>query len=138
MVVAKCESCIYESADVKCIRCEGARFPVISEEARGLEVLEVKIRVQEPLHGAWFDFKVSAHDDGVMFETDYDSDEEGELRNGDAWAALDCEIGVDVRKSAVDAGLSAGNPFRIGGSEVAYAILPYDMAQLAQRVFDGK
>ncbi len=96
-------------------------------------ILEVRLKVKEPHYGAEFEFTASVEDDGIMFSTPFDwhdVDGDCEERNEDAWAALDCRLGFDVRGSAAESGIGgAAAPFGSFYPAVSYAVLPYDFGE---------
>ncbi len=95
-------------------------------------ILEVRLKVKEPLYGAEFEFTASVEDEGIMFATPFDwHDVDGncEERNEDAWAALDCRLGFDVRIAAVESGIGASAPFGSCYPAVSFAVLPYDFGE---------
>lgn len=95
-------------------------------------VLEVRLKVEEPHYGAEFEFTASVEDEGIMFATPYDwhdVDGDCEERNEDAWAALDCRLGFDVRNAATEIGIGASAPFGSCYPAVSYAVLPYDLGE---------
>lgn len=99
---------------------------------KGRRVLEVRLKVKEPLYGAEFEFTASVEDEGIMFTTPFDwhdVDGDCEERNEDAWAALDCRLGFDVRESAVESGIGASAPFGSCYPAVSFAVLPYDLGE---------
>ena len=134
MATQRCdEKCVYYEAGPICARCGNPRVLHLRQTpAEGLEIIEVKLQVVEPLSGKTYRFTASVEDEGILFCTDYDGDEDGELRNEEAWAALDCRLGLNVREAAVDSGIGSGSPFALGQPVVSFAILPYDMAILVR------
>ena len=131
MATERCYACRLEDANVVCLACnepvqcwDGA-----TAQGKGGRVLEVRLKVKEPLYGAEFEFTASVEDEGIMFAMPFDwhdLDGDCEERNEDAWAALDCGLGFDVREFAVESGIGASAPFGSCYPAVSYAVLPYD------------
>lgn len=134
MAAGICGACPTEVVGVVCPACND---PVQSRDGatppgKGRRVLEVRLKVKEPLYGAEFEFTASVEDEGIMFATPYDwhdVDGDCEERNEDAWAALDCRLGFDVRESAVESGIGASAPFGSCYPAVSFAVLPYDLGE---------
>ena len=140
MATQRCEDkCVYYEAGVICARC--GRPIVMHYQAgpeSGLEVLEIKLQVVEPHSGKAYKFTASLEDDGILFVTDYNGEDDGEIRNEEAWAALDCRLGFDVRDAAIESGIGSGSPFVLGRPVVSFAMLPYDMAPLVRLAFGNE
>ena len=127
-------ACPTEGVGVICPLCDepvqsGDGATVLGKDGR---VLEVRLKVKEPLYGEEFEFTASVEDEGIMFATPYDwhdVDADCDERNEDAWAALDCRLGFDVRDAAVESGVGAAAPFGSCYPAVSYAVLPYDFGE---------
>ena len=134
MDTERCDACRLEGTNVVCLACSK---PVqvedrTAEEDKGGRILEVRLRVKEPHYGAVFEFTASVEDEGIMFTTPFDwhdVDGDCEERNEDAWAALDCRLGFDVRGSAAESGIGASAPFGSCYPAVSFAVLPYDLGE---------
>lgn len=134
MATERCEACPSEGMGVVCPVCDepvqsGEYATALGKDGRAQEV---RLKVKEPLYGAEFEFTVSVEDDGIMFATPFDwhdVDGDCEERNEDAWAALDCRLGFDVRGSALEIGIGASAPFGSCYPAVSFAVLPYHLGE---------
>ncbi len=134
MATERCDACRLEGTNVACLACSK---PVQVEDRTAPpdkvgRVQEVRLKVKEPLYGAEFEFTASVEDEGIMFATPFDwhdVDGDCEERNEDAWAALDCRLGFDVRSAAVESGIGASAPFGSCYPAVSFAVLPYDLGE---------
>ena len=138
MATGICGACPIEVLGVVCPDCNepvqsGDGATALGKDGR---VLEVRLKVKEPFYGAEFEFAASVEDEGILLATPFDwhdVDGDCEERNEDAWAALDCRLGFDVRGSAVESGIWASAPFGSRYPAVSFAVLPYD---LGERLFE--
>ena len=140
MATQRCdEKCVYYQAGVICARCGNPRALHLQRTpAEGLEILEVKVQVVDPLSGEAYRFTASTEDEGILFCTEYDGGADGEVRNEEAWAALDCRLGFNVRGAASESGIGSGSPFALGQPVVSFAVLPYEMAVLVREAFKDR
>ena len=134
MATARCFKCQYNDTEITCPVCE-----LLVEIDDGVailgdspETLEITVKVREPLYGEEYEFVASVEDDGIMFATPFDwhdVDGDCEERNEDAWAALDCRLGFDVRGSALESGIGASAPFGSSYPAVSFAVLPFHLGE---------
>ena len=134
MTTETCGACPSEGVGFVCPACDEAVRSGDGATALGKHgrVLEVRLKVKEPLYGAEFEFTASVEDDGIMFATPFDwhnVDGDCEERNEDAWAALDNWLGFDVRDAAVESGIGASPPFGSCYPAVSFAVLPHGLGE---------
>ena len=161
MTSQRCEICVYggENSEIVCVNCRltaPAGFPFdLGPDVEGWpldeqeldaqayasaaldDVAEVALRVQDPVSGISYDFRVSIEDEGVMFCREYGGpncvEQDPSEENESAWAALDAVMGFDVRVGAVDKGIGSTSPPFMAALTVAYAVLPFELALLISR-----
>ena len=142
MTNKRCGACPTEGVGVVCPVCDE---PVHFEDdttapSKDGRVLEVRLKVKEPHYGAEFEFTASVEDEGIMFATPFDwhdVDGDCEERNEDAWAALDCRLGFDVRDAAVESGIGASTPFGSCYPAVSFAVLPHELGERLVEKMNG-
>ena len=134
MATERCDACRLEGTNLVCLACSKpvqVDYRTVTPDKNG-RILEVRLKVKEPHYGAVFEFTASVEDEGIMFATPFDwhdVDGDCEERNEDAWAALDCRLGFDVRDAAVESGIGASAPFGSCYPAVSFAVLPYDLGE---------
>ena len=103
------------------------------------EGFEMPVVVREPLYVRRYEFRASIEDGGIMLCVPYDfhgCDAEfidPDEANDEAWEALDDLLGFDVRKAAVETGISGSLPPLPVLGAASYAVLPFEMALLVRR-----
>ena len=103
------------------------------------EGFEVPVVVREPMYGRRYEFSASIEDEGIMLFVEYDYHGcyaefiDPNEANEEAWEALDDLLGFDVRKAAVETGISGSLPPLPVLGAVSYAVLPFEMALLVRR-----
>ena len=140
MATERCDACRLKGTDLVCLACSKpvqVDYRTVTPDKNG-RILEARLKVKEPHYGAVFEFTASVEDEGIMFATPFDwhdVDGDCEERNEDAWAALDCRLGFDVREAASESGIGASAPFGSCYPAVSFAVLPYHLGErLAEKV----